>query len=537
MSSILSLLLIILVLIIINGYLRRKRIFRLHRLLNQKVNIEKSEKTEKTEIEVSDIKAKQLFATFSPVLFFNKQEKYYPLNAEWFIQNSKLYVRSRTGKKVKGEWELVNDKPTGENIIINYDKDKEYGLLPDKSVWVGQKDELQRVNCYGNVRLFPKQMIHPELRSRFPLVYELKIAFLYAYNGNVFFIQSYPIGTHTGDIEHITVRIDGNTDTILEVFYAAHSSMEGRWIPSEFFYNTCKEIFYNNHKQNEKSVLKQYNLNSKYKVDRIRRDDYNTDIFLELYKNTQKPMVYPARYSHASYPFKKGWNRFYMMAVDKSYGDGVEWMPNVVNVGTYNTLNDKGAEQYPRWSFFMGKWGDESALRDKDYMRNVGEETRKVAPETQYRSVLQEGIIPKWKNITQITRPMDNINRFSLGSIESGIMRFNFTETQINVLGEKFFLYSNIEDIYKIKIPKGWIWLGSWKIAEGALTDTDGWYDSTLLYPIGKYLQDKGIYGRRERTFMRTAVSKPIYKQIQMESGKRNKDEDIIANETLLQAF
>lgn len=39
-------------------------------------------------------------------------------------------------------------------------------------------------------------------------VYELKYAFLYGYNGTTFAIPGTSVGVHTGDLEHVTIRVD-----------------------------------------------------------------------------------------------------------------------------------------------------------------------------------------------------------------------------------------------------------------------------------------------------------------------------------------
>ena len=53
------------------------------------------------------------------------------------------------------------------------------------------------------------------------------------YNGSTFVLQSLGIGQHEGDLEHVTVRVDAEKGCVLEVFYAAHSNGEGKWVPSE----------------------------------------------------------------------------------------------------------------------------------------------------------------------------------------------------------------------------------------------------------------------------------------------------------------
>lgn len=39
-------------------------------------------------------------------------------------------------------------------------------------------------------------------------MYELKYAFLYGYNGTTFAVPGTSVGVHTGDLEHVTIRVD-----------------------------------------------------------------------------------------------------------------------------------------------------------------------------------------------------------------------------------------------------------------------------------------------------------------------------------------
>lgn len=56
-------------------------------------------------------------------------------------------------------------------------------------------------------------LVHTLLFFSFPSkglgpVYELKYAFLYGYNGTTFAIPGTSVGVHTGDLEHVTIRVD-----------------------------------------------------------------------------------------------------------------------------------------------------------------------------------------------------------------------------------------------------------------------------------------------------------------------------------------
>ena len=39
-------------------------------------------------------------------------------------------------------------------------------------------------------------------------IYEIKYAFLYGYNGTTFAVPGTSVGVHTGDLEHVTIRVD-----------------------------------------------------------------------------------------------------------------------------------------------------------------------------------------------------------------------------------------------------------------------------------------------------------------------------------------
>src|SRR5699024_4779115 len=82
---------------------------------------------------------------------------------------------------------------------------------------------------------------------------DIQYWFFFPYSGPL--IDGPAGGAHEGDWEHITVRLDASWQTIREVYFAAHNS-EGRWVMPEE---------------------------------------------LDLYARTH-PVVYTARYGHASYP-------------------------------------------------------------------------------------------------------------------------------------------------------------------------------------------------------------------------------------------
>lgn len=76
-----------------------------------------------------------------------------------------------------------------------------YVLKPRAIVCVSSTSALVTVN--DNLMFF-----FVFVRKGLGPVYELKYAFLYGYNGTTFAIPGTSVGVHTGDLEHVTIRVD-----------------------------------------------------------------------------------------------------------------------------------------------------------------------------------------------------------------------------------------------------------------------------------------------------------------------------------------
>ena len=61
---------------------------------------------------------------------------------------------------------------------------------------------------------------------------EITYITLFAYNGPYTVIPRFvTAGAHDGDIEHVTVRVDPRTGELIAVWYNAHRSRDGEWVP------------------------------------------------------------------------------------------------------------------------------------------------------------------------------------------------------------------------------------------------------------------------------------------------------------------
>lgn len=170
---------------------------------------------------------------FRPIFIFDKQEQYFPCSVNYLINNSQLY---------NGE-ELVTD--FGKTSVEDLSDNKGDRLIFAKESYNG---DLQNAPVYYNIRVC-EQFID--------IVYIL----FFAYNGPLNVLGLFEVGEHTGDIEHVIVRLNKSNLSLNSVYFSAHND-EGEWVD----------------KSNVKTI-------------QLRNDE---NVF-------EHPMVYVARNSHAMY--------------------------------------------------------------------------------------------------------------------------------------------------------------------------------------------------------------------------------------------
>ncbi len=155
-----------------------------------------------------------LLNKYSPILYFHKDEKYYPCSIDWILKNSVLVdhntepvtkIISPTNKDLYNIMNKYNSQIPNGTVNISFNKEIYRGESPIKNV-----------PCYGIIR---------EKDNKKYLTY----IFLYAYNGEYKILNIADAGYHPGDIEHMTIELD-EKDEINRIFYGAHGKKDGRWV-------------------------------------------------------------------------------------------------------------------------------------------------------------------------------------------------------------------------------------------------------------------------------------------------------------------
>ncbi len=157
----------------------------------------------------------ELIKKYSPVLYFHTDEKHFPSSVDWVLKYSTL-VDHMTGLKTKA--------PTQQDLY-NIAKKYNFKLFNDGAItlsipsetFIGQHP-VSDVPCYAITR---------ESGDKLYITY----IFFYPYNGNYDIIGLAGLGSHPGDIEHLTLELNKSTGKIIRIFYGAHGSKDGKWVP------------------------------------------------------------------------------------------------------------------------------------------------------------------------------------------------------------------------------------------------------------------------------------------------------------------
>jgi hypothetical protein len=167
-----------------------------------------------------------LIQKWSPILYFHPDEKYFPCSINWLLSHSKLveYTENKS-ENTKTYSENVFDKLTNMDLY-NLSKTHNFKNKFNGDIILSTTNELnsgeiplKNVPCYAL------------LRRKNSNIY-ITFIFLYAYNGDYNILNIANVGSHPGDLEHMTVELTENGD-LIRVMYGAHRSENGRWVAKD----------------------------------------------------------------------------------------------------------------------------------------------------------------------------------------------------------------------------------------------------------------------------------------------------------------
>lgn len=175
----------------------------------------------------------ELVAANCPVFHLHPEDHFMPTTVEEFMLHSELQQLQSpsAGCTAASQWVTLLQRKQVNSAALAAAQQRFKGrgamrlALSDAARCGFPKDRIDDVPLYVNT----KEVLNS---SGDVEALELNYMTFYAYNGhyNVFGMA---VGAHTGDWEHVTVRLDANTGRTLGMYYHAHRNHDGVWLPVE----------------------------------------------------------------------------------------------------------------------------------------------------------------------------------------------------------------------------------------------------------------------------------------------------------------
>jgi hypothetical protein len=263
----------------------------------------------------------QLVLKFAPVVRFHVNEQYLPASVPWYLER----VRMRFDVSMGLDKQLLNKgNVTVTGLLSQTQQGQTSGLSAKPSDFFLEQTDASGGDNLDSYRQETRQgsgqagrvcyaHVRPAPAGTHPGEYDIQYVFFYAYNGDL--LKTSAETAHEADMEHITVRVGKDHNTIDQIYYAAHDA-EGKWYG----------------RQTAPGMQDGYSVNAE-----------------------GRPVVYSAVNSHASYPWAGAKVRGNGLPDDVTGDGGSEWdtMSNAMNVGE---------KSYPRhgmlWIQYSGRWGE-----------------------------------------------------------------------------------------------------------------------------------------------------------------------------------
>ena len=164
---------------------------------------------------------------YKPVIYFHKDEKYFPCHPDYFIKNSNLIKNNK-----------IIDSNMNQTKLYNYSKNDDLG-----DIFIQPTDDKV---IYGFNYNYEDSPLYYFIRESIDKLYIYFFLF-FGYNGSYNILNVINIGEHYNDIEHFTYEFDKKTNSLSRIFFSAHGKNEGIWIKSEnleYVKNTSKPVIY-----------------------------------------------------------------------------------------------------------------------------------------------------------------------------------------------------------------------------------------------------------------------------------------------------
>ena len=164
---------------------------------------------------------------YKPIIFFHKEEKYFPCSADYFINNSYLIKNNKIIDKYMNQSKLYNIKYEHDTFIQQYNQNIIYGFSHN----------------YNDAPLYYFLRYQPEINKLY-----IYFFLFFSYNGSYNILNISNVGEHYNDVEHFTYEINTKNGILERIFFSSHGSNEGVW-------KNSNEIEFEKYKDRERPIL------------------------------------------------------------------------------------------------------------------------------------------------------------------------------------------------------------------------------------------------------------------------------------------
>lgn len=248
---------------------------------------------------------------YAPQVRFHPEERYFPSSVSWFLKRTDMRLEVEDGSDIVA----LDHGRTAPEVIpaVHVEGAASGGNSPSRYfLQIANNDDEARTR-QGDVDS-AETYVHFRKASDGSDSYDIQYWVFFPYSGP---LMGGPVGgAHEGDWEHVTVRVDSTLQKVEKIYYAAHEA-EGRWIsPSDV-----------------------------------------------RFVDDTHPVVYIARFGHASYP-RPGLKGRGMLPADRTADGGVTW-------DTWNDVELVATDEGPRdgyhWLSYSGRWGEVGSVFSGPY--------------------------------------------------------------------------------------------------------------------------------------------------------------------------
>ena len=149
---------------------------------------------------------------YKPIIYFHKEEKYFPCDADFFVKNSNLIKNNKIIDTDISQTKLYNTKSDKNTFIQPFNESVKYGYIyhyEDAPLYYFIRDDQIKNKLYIYFFLF------------------------FGYNGSYNILNISHIGEHYNDFENFTYEINKTNGLLERIFFSAHGSNEGIWKKSD----------------------------------------------------------------------------------------------------------------------------------------------------------------------------------------------------------------------------------------------------------------------------------------------------------------